>query len=290
VAYQISSPARLSEIEQQQLCVLAATVQARDGQPPLSDQALTRLTSVAVEHVLARDGAVGAADIVGYAQRDGATLEVLAASATALQAVLDEAEHGAPDDLQIWSHGHTSPVATALAQRGYQRVRVLHQLRRPLTKAPAQRPPAGGVSLRAFVPGLDEAAWLQVNAVAFAHHPEQGRWGLADLQAREAQPWFDPAGLFLAERDHAVIGFHWTKVHSDGAGEVYVLAVAPSAQGLGLGATLLARGLLHLYDRGCRTVLLYVDESNVTAMRLYEAAGFTRHDADVQWQRTELAR
>jgi mycothiol synthase len=50
-----------------------------------------------------------------------------------------------------------------------------------------------------------------------------------------------------------------------------------------LGAVLLQRGLAYLAGRGAREVLLYVDDSNAAAMRLYERAGFHRHDVDVQW-------
>ena len=87
--------------------------------------------------------------------------------------------------------------------------------------------------------GADEDAWLAVNAAAFAGHSEQGRWTRADLLAREAEPWFDPAGFLLAERENVLLGFHWTKVHADGMGEVYVLGVDPAAHGLGLGSALL---------------------------------------------------
>ena len=89
----------------------------------------------------------------------------------------------------------------------------------------------------------------------------------------------------MAWRDAELVGFHWTKIHPDGAGEVYVIAVAPSAQGLGLGRVLLRLGLDSLYRRGCREVLLYVDGDNTGAMRLYERTGFRPHDLDVQWAR-----
>ena len=64
---------------------------------------------------------------------------------------------------------------------------------------PAAGRPAGGFTARAFEPGRDEQAWLRTNAAAFAHHPEQGRLTLEDLQERMAQPWFDPAGFILVE-------------------------------------------------------------------------------------------
>ncbi len=260
---------------------LVNAVEARDGEPPLSDQALTRLGATDVGHLLARDGD----RLAGYAQLDASTLE-LAGDAAAVRALLDAVEaRGDAGGVRVWSHGRRSPVGPALESRGYRSIRTLHQFRRSLAEPVPDAPVPDGVTIRAFVPGQDEAAWLQVNAAAFAAHAEQGRWTLADLTAREAEDWFDPAGFLLAERAGDLIGFHWTKIHADGVGEVYVLGVDPSAQGLRLGPALLVRGLQHLAVRGCTEVLLYVDDDNAGAMRLYERLGFAGFDADSQWQR-----
>ena len=40
-----------------------------------------------------------------------------------------------------------------------------------------------------------------------------------------------------------------------------------------------------LQQRGLATVLLYVDESNPAAMRVYEKLGFTRYRSDVLYRR-----
>jgi mycothiol synthase len=144
-------------------------------------------------------------------------------------------------------------------------------------------PTPAGVDIRTFAVGTDEDAWVAINAAAFAHHPEQGSWTRVDLEARERDDWFDPSGFLMAWRGDDLLGFHWTKIHPDGAGEVYVIGVAPQAQGLGLGLVLLQRGLAYLREQGCPEVLLYVDGDNTGAMRLYERNGFRRHDLDVQW-------
>jgi mycothiol synthase len=196
--------------------------------------------------------------------------------------------------IQLWAHGDL-PAAAGLAEAaGFTRVRSLWQMRRPLTAAsgagiPQPSLPAG-VTVRTFVPGKDEDAWLEVNARAFAHHPEQGAWTRADLELREAEPWFDPAGFFLAERDGKLAGFHWTKVHAEGPdgipeGEVYVVGVAPDRQGGGLGRAMTLAGLHYLQARGLASVMLYVDEENTAATRLYAALGFTRWHTDVMYRR-----
>jgi mycothiol synthase len=131
-----------------------------------------------------------------------------------------------------------------------------------------------------------------VNARAFATHPEQGRWTRADLELREAESWFDPAGFFLAWRDGRLLGSHWTKVHPAGEagvqpiGELYVLGIDPDAQGMRLGRALTDLGLAHLRARGLSHVLLYVEEDNTAAVALYERSGFTRYTVDVSWRRT----
>lgn len=255
---------------------LADRIEHEDEAPPLSDQALTRLSSPDVAHLVARaEGAV-----VGYAQRDGDSAEI-AAERPVLPALLDRV---AGRGLRVWAHGRRSRLTHALPKRGFAPVRELYQLRRPLSDLPEDPPLPQDVIVRAFQPGQDDDAWLAVNAAAFATHAEQGRWTARDLQARIAEPWFDASGFLLAERAGDVLGYHWTKVHPDGLGEVYVLGVAPAAQGLRLGNALLVRGLRHLAGRGCPAALLYVDGDNTAALRLYERAGFTEQDLDVQWR------
>ncbi|MDT3396794.1 mycothiol synthase [Streptomyces sp. B1866] len=274
-----------------------------DGQQAVSEQGRLRLRGrrAGVRHLVVRDRT---GELVGYGQLE----DTDPVEAPAAELVVHPAERGrghgralgaallreSGKRLRVWAHGgHAS--ARHLAQTlGLYRFRELRQLRRPLAPLaeldipePALPP---GVAVRAFRPGADDAAWLAANAEAFAHHPEQGALTQADLDDRKAEPWFDPAGFFLAERPAEggeIIGFHWTKVHAeDRLGEVYVVGVRPSAQGGGLGAALTAVGLRHLAARGLPAAMLYVDADNTAAVTVYERLGFTTYETDLMY-RTE---
>ena len=191
--------------------------------------------------------------------------------------------------VRLWAHGDL-PAAGRLARAaGFERFRALWQMRRPLRDPlTAPRLPTG-TTLRTFRPGRDEAEWLSLNARAFAKHPEQGAWTRHDLELREQEPWFDPAGFFLAERDGVMTGFHWTKIPVPEepdrcTGEVYVVGVDPGERGTGLGRALTLAGLNYLRDRGLAEAMLYVDEDNVPAIRMYEGLGFTRSSTDAMYQ------
>ncbi|MEU5809555.1 MULTISPECIES: mycothiol synthase [unclassified Streptomyces] len=192
--------------------------------------------------------------------------------------------------IRVWAHGGKSAARHLAQVLGLTLFRELRQLRRPLgPDSPALPEPVlpAEVTVRTFVPGQDDAAWLATNAAAFAHHPEQGSLTQRDLDDRMAQPWFDPKGFFLAEREGELVGFHWTKVHAaEQLGEVYVLGVLPGAQGGGLGKALTAVGLQHLAAAGLPTAMLYVDADNTAALAVYEGLGFSTHEVDLMY-RTE---
>jgi mycothiol synthase len=124
-----------------------------------------------------------------------------------------------------------------------------------------------------------------VNAAAFAHHPEQGSMDAANLAERMAEPWFDPAGLLVADTGDGLLAFHWTKQHSETLGEVYVVAVDPAAQGRGLGRAITAAGLDHLASRGVRRIILYVESDNAPAVATYSRLGFRHSSTHVQYAR-----
>jgi mycothiol synthase len=209
-------------------------------------------------------------------------------------ALLQSAQEKTPGPLRVWAHGDL-PVAQRLASTlGYTAVRELRLMQLDLdgSEIEVSKPPEG-VEIRTFRPGVDNTAWLEVNAEAFAHHPEQGSLTERSLAERIAEPWFDPAGFFLAWRDGRLIGSHWTKTHPRGAysfgpsGEIYVLGVRPGAEGHGLGRLLARTGLRYLAAKGLDTVVLYVEGDNAAAVHLYESLGFRTRSADKMYESRE---
>lgn len=185
---------------------------------------------------------------------------------------------------RFWAHGDLPAARAWAALLGLERERTL--LRLALSDGPSDAV-GSATTIRPFR-AEDLDGLLAVNARAFAEHPEQRAMDRADFERRAQSDWFDPAGLFVAEQDGAVVGFHWTKV-DEGRGEVYVLAVDPDHHGERLGAALLHRGLDHLADAGVDGVELYVEEDNARALDLYTAAGFTDVGRDVLYVSTTPA-
>ncbi|GGP50389.1 mycothiol synthase [Streptomyces calvus] len=290
----------LSPEQTEAVLALLADAARTDGQQAVSEQGRLQLRGgerEGVSHLLLSvDG-----ELVGYAQlEDTDPVEPPAAELVvhpshrgnghgrALGSALLAASG---KRLRVWAHGGHSAARHLAQVLGLTLFRELRQMRRPLSGLDLPDPVLPeGVTVRNFVPGRDDAAWLAVNAAAFAHHPEQGSLTQRDLDDRKAEPWFDPEGFFLAERageEGRIVGFHWTKVHADeGLGEVYVLGVSPDAQGGGLGKSLTTIGLRHLAAKGLPTAMLYVDADNKAAVSVYERLGFVTHEVDLMY-RTE---
>lgn len=283
---------------------LVDVVRHADGVSAWSEPALLDLATPTGHgrHLVVRgdDGGLVAWAHVDAAEPDDVVVElgVVPAArrsgvATALARAIRADPAVRPGHARAWAHGERPGSAELAAATGLHRDRELWMMRRPAAAGalPAARP-VRGVTIGGLRVGRDEPDVVAVNARAFAWHPEQGAMTVDDVRRREQEPWFDAEGFLLARADGSgrLLGFHWTKVHPDGArdggpvGEVYVVGVDPDAQGRGLGGALTLAGLQHLAGRGLDEVVLYVEADNAPAVATYRRLGFEVDATDVSFR------
>jgi mycothiol synthase len=190
--------------------------------------------------------------------------------------------------LRLWSHGDLPGAKNLALANGFKRVRTVIQMRRSLTDLTEEIDP--NISIRSFLPGIDNQSWLDLNNRAFKNHPEQSNWSERDLEIRSRESWFDPTGFLIAELDNKLAGFCWTKVHGkdshdhDPIGEIYIMGVDPAFQGKGIGRAVTIAGLKYLRYQGIFSAMLYVDELNSSAIKLYKSLGFKEWGRDVLYR------
>ena len=272
----------LSAQDQARITDIIASATALDGVAPVGDQVLRELSRDDTRHLLALDGDT----VVGYLNLGSEMAEAVVHPDARRRGIGTELirtglAEGGPRT-RIWAHGDLPPAQALAAALDLVSVRELLQMRRPLDDLP---PTTGVHEIRTYAGPEDDAELLRVNNAAFSWHPEQGGWTEADIDERRGEPWFDPAGLFLAFEGPKLLGFHWTKIHSPDLGEVYVVGVDPDAQGRGLGAELTLLGLHHLAERlgPAADVTLYVEGDNTAAVKTYRRLGFVVYSADVAY-------
>jgi mycothiol synthase len=172
-------------------------------------------------------------------------------------------------ELLTWDAG----LRGELADRGWQPVRAINRgIRTNGSTASAE----AGPRMEVFDRERDIDGLLEANNLAFESHPEAGNWDRSGLETILGEPWFDPAGLLVSRNGTVVTGFIWTKLHPDGVGEIYLLAVRPDHFGRGLGRALVTAAIEHLTGaRGCERTIVYWDVSNRAASNLYQSVGFS---------------
>jgi mycothiol synthase len=288
---------------------LLERAQATSDHPPLPEPQQLAVSHVAEAPdgeriVLARHGT----ELVGIAllspARDGSTVVHVvvdpaaapaapAAAAPAIgQALLERAVEEAPGaaPIHFWVMQASAADDLRAATEGFVPERDVLQMRvalpLPADVVAATRP----LATRAFVVGRDEEPWVEMNNRAFAGHPEQGAWTVAELQERMAADWVELDDFLIADDPDGpgLIGACWTKVHRDRnpvLGEIYVIDVDPRHHGQGWGRSLTVAGLTHLAGLGITVGMLYTDATNVAAVALYRSLGFTVDHIDRSYRR-----
>jgi mycothiol synthase len=294
----------LRELSAPEAAALAALLARADGtgdDPPLPEPQLRAVTHPAEAApgdrvVLARRRARVVGCAVLSTAHDGSTVlhvvvDPAEGSAGLGEALLERAVREAPGvPLHLWVMDAGAPDDHRVGAAGFVPERDLLQMRVGLPLADDVVAATRPLATRPFVPGRDEEAWVETNNRAFAGHPEQGDWSVAQLRRRMAAPWVDLDGFLVADDPDGpgLIGACWTKIHREHTpplGEIYVIDVDPRHHGQGWGRSLTVAGLVHLAGRGLTTGMLYTDASNTAAVALYRSLGFTVDHVDRSYRR-----
>jgi mycothiol synthase len=292
VAARIETVTRVDQALSAAVDQLIQEAMAVDGVPPVGEHKYLKLHNGAdsVRALLVWDES----RLVGYAQLllsgDAATVEIVICPTSRrrglghqlLMAAETLARGAGARTLKLWAYGALPASEAIAADLGVAPSRSLLQLERTLDNLPSTTLPTG-YAIRTFDPVRDRHAWLHLHNDVFAGHPENGTWSLADLEARLRQPWFSASDFLVAERDGQMVGFNWLKRVPEAPpdrpeGEIYVIGVADSERGRGLGRALAVLGLHHLRAEGMVACTLFVEADNAPALGLYGVLGFTtRH-------------
>lgn len=291
------------------LTALLQRAAAASNHPALPEPQLLALTQPSGPPHAGRLVLAGAG--AGEALAGCAVLSPAADRSTVLHVVVDPAAAAVPDleaalvrralretppgtPVHLWVM-HATPADDERARReGFVPERDLLQMRVPLPLPPAVVAATRPLATRPFQPGRDEGPWVDTNNRAFAGHPEQGDWSVAQLRERMAADWVDLDGFLVADDPEGpgLLGACWTKVHRDRTpvlGEIYVIDVDPRRHGQGWGRSLTVAGLESLARRGITVGMLYTDAANAAAVALYRSLGFTVDHVDRSYRRDPAA-
>ena len=284
---------------------LIAQTTAIDGTPPIAEHILLHLRhggDKSDSHLLIENST----QVIGYAHIDqtdlvaGPSVELVVApdhrNSDVGEKLLSEAIKICGNKIRLWVHGQQAATHTLATSHNFEKIRTVLQMSRSLAEIQQLPVIDPKISIRSFLPAIDNQPWLELNNLVFKDHPEQGGWGLSDLNHRVNEEWFDEKGFFIAERDKQMIGFTWTKIHGahshdhggnesahahPAIGEIYVTAISPSFAGGGIGKALTITALNYLKYQGLADVILYVDAENQAAINLYQSLGFKEFGKDL---------
>lgn len=147
---------------------------------------------------------------------------------------------------------------------------------------PRAKVPARG-SLVSDIPALRELARASHTSSRFWADLNFPRERCAELYAtwieKSCRGWADQ--VFVAEVDGQPAGYLSCHLRADGRGEIGIVAVAPAAQGRGLGGSLLDTALSWFAEKGCRHITVVTQGRNASAQRLYQSRGFLTANVQV---------
>jgi mycothiol synthase len=117
------------------------------------------------------------------------------------------------------------------------------------------------IAIHPYVPGQDDALWIDIQNRATDEYPEATPLTLSDFELQKQSPWFAPAGMMMAELDDAPAGCANAYVESTVPDEEHGFFegpwVLPASRRLGVGTALAKAVFESLRGRGKTKVQLW---------------------------------
>jgi len=204
-----------------------------------------------------------------------------------LSAALSRATELGAGVAQVCARQQNVTARSALAKLGFKSVRYFFQMKVAIDRIDQAAAIKAARLCRHLRPGEEEAL-TELQNVSFA-----GSWGYHPNTVEErcfrlGQSWCSLHDVLLADDDHIIRGYCWTRPASENGRQIYMIGVHPDFQGRGIGRRVLLAGLAHLKSSGCPVAELNVDAANGGACALYRSVGFSVEE-DILWYEKKLS-
>ncbi|HVB24342.1 MAG TPA: GNAT family N-acetyltransferase [Ktedonobacteraceae bacterium] len=221
----------------------------------------------------------------------GLTTFLLHAAETRARELMQEVATDVGVTLTSWTETADEAAQQLLVQEGYQPLRYYWRMELEMDAPPPLPVWPDGISVRTFVPGLDNRATYEAMDEGF-----RDSWGYEEGTFEEWERYgiatsdFDPSLWFLAMDGNEIVGAALCR-HDVGEtahiGWIDELAIRPNWRKRGLAMALLHHAFREFYQRDILKCGLTVDSENVSgATRLCERAGMHRSNkSDIRYQK-----
>lgn len=186
---------------------------------------------------------------------------------------------------RVYVNEQAAPARTLLEALGYAPIRATYTMAIDLErKPPAPRWPEG-ITIRSFVPGIDDQIAYEAYEEAFADMWQRPRGTFEQFSAKLRRPYFNPKLWFLAMDGDQVAGTLFSD-DIDGKGWIEIVGVRRPWRNRGLALAMLHHAFGAFMNQGVTHIGLSVDAQSPTgAPKIYERAGMSLDQSFVLYER-----
>ncbi|MCC6792438.1 MAG: GNAT family N-acetyltransferase, partial [Thermomicrobiales bacterium] len=168
---------------------------------------------------------------------------------------------------------------------GYAPIRATYTMAIDLERKPPAPEWPEGITIRNFVPGVDDRAAYEAYEEAFADMWQRPRGTFEQFSSKLRRPYFNPKLWYLAMDGDEVAGTLFSD-DIDGNGWIEIVGVRRPWRGRGLALAMLHHAFAGFLSQGVTHIGLSVDAQSPTgAPRIYERAGMHLDQSFILFER-----